>query len=234
MAVMGDFPVHYFPLNDAPGSTAALDAITGQTATTSMAGVTFTGTSASFDGTGSINLGDNFDFLDGTAGMAMGHGPFTVEAWILPSQPASAGDAGHGIVNLFGEGTVDVGYDVTMPPETGTIAMGLNLGGGSSCGTDPAQYPSETGFYFVGEYDDATANLKVYIRDGNQTDAPPQVGCGGKGASAGMPTVSTLYLASDAEGHNNFTGTISHVAIYPVALSEMQITAHFMAGGTGP
>jgi hypothetical protein len=217
----------YFPLTDAPGSTGAKDLKNGGMTSIALKNVSFTGTSAQFDGKGYIELENaaSFDFLLGQSDAAMGLGLFSLEAWILPSAGGAAP------VNVFGQGTVDVGYNVTVDTSMGgEVTMGLSLSGAqNSCGTAPALFTPGQGFYFVGEFDGQQFDVYVDGVDNNYT------GCGnGAAGTAAMPAMPGLYLGSDANGNSNFVGTISHVAIYDGALLPMQIQAHYAAGGNGP
>jgi hypothetical protein len=226
--VLDSNPLAYFPLNDAPGSTGALDLRTNTASPISDAGVTFTGTAASFDGTGYITLETAalYAFITGMPPNGMGLGAFSLEAWVLPGGQGDDAGTTTGMTDIFGEGTVDVGYNVVLQGDS--VTMGVNEGAMNGCGTPMASFNPGQGFYFVGEYDGA--EMAVYINGTNM-----QVGCGmGEANGAGMPTTSSLLLGSDAAGDENFVGTISHVAIYSTGLPQETILAHYMAGGSGP
>jgi len=82
-AVLEDMPIAYYRLDEAPGATTVADS-SGNGHTGAVVGGVVLGapgaisghTAASFDGSSSIDLGDNFDFA--------GTSSFTLEGWIWP------------------------------------------------------------------------------------------------------------------------------------------------------
>jgi hypothetical protein len=227
-------PLAYFPLTDAPGSTGAADLMSPTMYAAPVdGGVTFTGTAASFDGTGFITLetAGTYAFITGMPPTPMGLGAFTLEAWINPAPPGGDGGTSGGGIDVFGEGSADVGYSVLIQGDE--IALGLNESAMNGCGTGGTTFDPGQGFYFVGE-SDGNSTLAVYVNDSMMTE-----GCDMPSlAAASMPTTAALLLGSlegaDAVGQVNFVGTISRVAIYDRTLGTDEISEHYMTGGSGP
>jgi hypothetical protein len=199
--------------------------------------------------------GDSSDFAIGTSITAAGSflavptggaallpaGPFTVEAWVYPTNVSTAstiiaqtGAAGSGGLNGSANSagwSLNVGYVPSLNFATpGTISFHVYNGVGSSGGAE-ATFASSTftpnsWYHIVGVFDGTNAFLEVNkvlssfrsISATNQaldTWDPLTIGCG-RGLN-----------------NNKFGGSIDEVAIYTNALSTNRINAHFDAGSGG-
>jgi hypothetical protein len=216
-AVMANTPYAFFPLHDAPGTTNPVNLGPEGVQGIVMGGVTFNGSSASFDGTGYIDLGADYSF-SGSKGLA----PYTIEAWIAPSD-----DAPLMIQTILSEGTETSGgelngYNLTVGPSEFGRGAGM-----SSCGVN-FMIPSG-GYHFAGVYDGM--NSYVFI---NGVSAGASSCGSGNNPPLAQECGASLLVGADPNMQNFFVGQISELAIYQTTLTPSQILNHYNAGMSGP
>jgi hypothetical protein len=216
-------PIAYFPLHDPPGAQQPLNLGARMQSATVEGGVTFTGGSAQFDGTGTIDLGAGYDFQAMAA--------FMIEAWVQTS-PTSSQTSSQVLLSDATPGLNPLvqGYQVVLLGDgTGQFQRGAGI---ASCGAG-FTYPRGQGFYLVVLYgpEDGPGefNAQVYVDgqvvtpDGNCTTVDPS-----------LSQTSHLVIGADANGANHFSGVLSELAVYDTLLNPNQIAAHQAAGKSGP
>ena len=214
LEVLSDGPSVYFPLTDGPGSLTAANAV-GSGVGTVTGGVTFgqpgvvasdpSQTAALFDGT-TGHVSTTFNPSGLTA--------LTVEAWIncnniTPTSQKRIAANDHTDVS-------HLGFQLTTAP------FNLYVGNGTTYAqAGNGSVPLTGRHHLVGTWDGAT--IRAYL-DGAQLPSTAALtgtlAAGGYGTAIGYdPAYSGDY----------FNGAITHVALYPTALTAARIQAHYQA-----
>lgn len=220
-AVLADGPIHYYPLNETSGTTAADlgsqnfggGIYTGGYALGQVTPSVKMGTCVHFDGQPGtyVNLGAGSSFYPGTANI-------TVEAWAKLDSDART--SYNSICSRY-PGSFELYYSAA---NYGTF---LGINGTPTVGVAVSSSPSLTGgwHHLVGIF---TNGLITTYVDGV---ASPVVNIGGSLQNVG-PALDQALIAANNDGTNgslNFKGYLSQVAIYDHALSPVSIRAHFRA-----
>ena len=202
--------LRYYPLNDAAGSTTAVDQKSSQNGTVSGS-VTFGATSllgqdaetaASFGG-GSINIP--------TTGLPTGSSPWSLEIWFQTSNASSN-------YALLSMGTAANGETAGINQLSG--GFGVFTWGGA--GHDIGPYGSSNTidhFHIVGTFDGTT--LTLYVN--------------GVAVGSGTPTTPNLieaaaYIGAAPNNGSITLGMLQKAAIYNVALTAAQVSNHYNSG----
>jgi len=212
--VLADHPSAYWRLGETSGTVAADE--TGAAPGTLVNGVLLgqTGallgdpdTAASFDGVDDYVTVPDRPALAVTAGV-------TVEAWVKRSRSA----AYQVVVGKPGNGQSKYeSYSLWLDTANDPVAY---FGNGTSYARVASPSPLDTGWHYVAAtYDNATARLYV---DGKLTAS---------GSSSVQLTPNTLPLSIGHAygGAYFFGGRLDEIAVYPQALSQARISAHYGA-----
>lgn len=217
--VRGTTPEDYWPLSDAAGATAAVDAVsTTQTATATN--VTFGAAGLFADGVTAASFNGTSSRLNGSLtryGTVM-----SIEAWISPQSNAqsmtpiakvgsgvwqTAGTYGFGV---SGDGTSLLFYQYPNGGTMGSLtATGLHLTGG---------------WHHVVATDDGSS-LSIYS-DGQKVAG----GAAGSQCTSGCLSDGSLYGGGSSASNMWFQGSMAHLAMYGKALTQTQVSAHAGAG----
>jgi Concanavalin A-like lectin/glucanases superfamily len=214
--VLGDGPAAYWRLGEANGTVAKdeIGAHDGAYEGAVMLGASGAiagdpDTAASFPGSGaaSVQLGDVFDFAGSTG--------FSVEVWMRPEIEDS--DYRRVVVKRVSDANGNQGYSIYIQQDHG-VAFELYRDGtfvGAQASIALHEYS-----HVVGTYDGTAA--RIYV---NGTQAGYLMG-----AVSLVNTDVPLVLGAFPSGGNYYSGVIDEVALYPVALSDGQVKAHYTAG----
>jgi hypothetical protein len=220
--VLGDQPLLYYRFGEKSGSPAR-DEVSGATTPYSLTGMTYgvpgalasdPDTAVTTDGTGILQLTQNADF-EGVL-------PYSVEAWVSPSPTASSGgfivdhefwDADRGGW-LFRATSTDLTFERYTPvPDAGSQPRAVGAGLTTAAGA---------WHHLVGTFDGTT--MRLYV-DAVRVDSG--------GATAGLPKIGVPFAVGKQNckpcSGNGFVGTMDELAIYPKALAEDRILAHYAA-----
>lgn len=212
-----------------------------------------------------INSGDNDPAIECISGLngsflavpltdsrvSLPIGPFSVEAWIYPTNSAEScivaqtgpttGQTGTGGLNGSTNSagwSLNLGYSPALGlslPGTVTFHVfnGVGSQGGAESTATPSSYSLNTWYHVVGVWDGQ--NTYVYVN----AVAGGASGMGGgvlqpmKGSQA-RDTWDPLVIASGRGLNNNrFGGAIDEVAVYTSALTAAQVQNHYNAGTSG-
>ncbi len=249
-AVINLNPVAYWPLQEtAQPSAADVEANLGSLGPAADAYYAGTNVIHSVAGaTGDGNSADDFQNLPGsflavplaTNGIALASGPFTVEAWIYPTNIAAVstilaqtGPAGSGGLN---GGVNSAGWSLNQnyipsvnSPAGGCWSFHVYNGAGFTGGAEAVAYglaPNQW-FHLVGVFDGTNAYL--YVDATNSGLSSPING------SYVQDTWDPLTIGCGRGLNNNlFGGSIDEVAVYTNALTASRILAHYQAAkGSG-
>ena len=211
-AILGDGPIAYWRLGEAPGAATAIDELGGHPGT--YQGAPSLGVSGLLPG--DRDTAAAFDGIDDrlSAEINLPAGSFSLEALIRP---------------------------VALPPaEASLFAMEPAGGSGFRFGVSPAGAlvlrvdPAGSGPVEVATSDGAIAaggaHHVVATRSGTTVTIYVD---GASAAQASAPIVSPLYgfTIGAANGWGYFAGIIDEPAVYPTALAPAQVGAHFAAAG---
>jgi hypothetical protein len=209
--VMADSPSAYWRLGEPAGGTTAYDE-TGQNNGAYVAGVTLGApgalndpdTAASFDGVNDSVTAPDSNSLDGVTGVSL-------EAWVKRAKGSVwqviAGKPANGQSQLEN-------YSIWLNSSNQPVAF---FGNGTSFARVDAPALDTNWHHVVATYDNA--NARIYV-DG----------------ALKATTASTVHLTSNTQplliGRDSgsayfFGGTIDEVAVYPAALSQARIQAHY-------
>jgi hypothetical protein len=212
--VLSDQPIAYWRLDETSGTTLADTSGEGHDASTT-GGLTL-GATGAMPGDPDLAIG-----LDGQSAFARDDTPltvgpdFTIEAWVK----AASNTEDTPIVSVMGDGGSRTLYlhagqfrgmdDVSSNWPTYSVTAGSSV--------DP------TAWHHVAFVTQGGTNLTLYV-DGLVT------------GSATIPSVAgfeghAILGWSDDPGFARFAGSLDEVALYPTALSDERIKAHFAAGG---
>src|ERR1039458_10036079 len=172
--------------------------------------------------------------------VALPAGPFTVEAWVYPTNAtastiiAQTGAAGSGGLN---GGTNSAGWSLNL----GYVpSLGINMGGtvtfhvyngvGSTGGAEatftPSSFALGTWYHVVAVFDGT--NAVIYVNGVAGGSFVPMAG------TQARDTWDPLTIGCGRGLNNNrFGGGLDEVAIYTNALSAARVTAHYNAGTGG-
>ena len=224
-AVMADHPVSYWRLNDAPGSSVAVDQeglnpgqITGATL----------GEPGPFAGSGSMRFEGNGDVNLDTDPSLRPPNNWTVEAWFK----ASASDTANCVNTYHGNGCAlyavhAFGLHLDLDPQ-GHISGAFDSTSTQGYSVEsPGTYGNDTWHHIVLVRE--TAQLRLYI-DGSEV------------AATAVAEPTTYYCCEDIATIANddacrcapFTGWESEVAFYNYPLTAAQVKTHYAAAGVGP
>jgi hypothetical protein len=224
-AVLSDKPLLYYRFGEKSGSPAR-DEVSGATTPYPVTGITYgtaghlagdPDTAVTTDGSGALALTQATDF-DGVK-------PFSVEAWLSPST------MGNGI-GFF------VDHESWTADRAGWLVLATNggyaferytaLDASPSNSTVAASVVAVAGewHHLVGTYDGTTGRLYIdgVRRDTGVTAVPLPAN--------GMPFSVGKQNCTPCSG-TGFVGAMDELAIYPTALAEDRISAHF-AAAAGP
>jgi hypothetical protein len=223
-AVLADNPIHYYPLDETSGTTAA------DLGSLALAGGTYTGGFTLGQAAATTGLGRCVR-LDGAPGTLIDLGLFhagdsiTVEAWANLDPTANNNPSYHAIVARW-----DGSYELDFAP--GDIGNMVVKRDGNGFGLAAASTPSARGqwHHLVGVFSGGTVTIYVDgVKGSEQT-------IGGVLQDAG-PSPDRVMIGATrtgSAGSFNFKGLIDEVAIYDTALTPAQIRAHFRASQPAP
>jgi hypothetical protein len=218
--ILADTPQAYYRLDETSGTSATDSSGNSNTGTYSGAGYTLASPGClQTDGdkgvlftssSGSISLP--------TALNANGWSGVSSECWVIPTTTGPA--AGHFYILFNGPSVGNNGYQWLM---NGSPTLEFFVGNGTTGKTIGVASPFVSGskFHLVGTYDGA--NVKMYV---NGVMVTSTAFAGGNISNSGTPTI-------DAASTSFFPGTIDEVAIYNYALTQTQVTKHYLAGLSG-
>ena len=221
--------VGFWPLTDGSGTTA-VDISSGGNDGTASGGVTWDattiGTAAGFDGVnGYIDLGDNYDFGDGTTDSA-----FSVSGWMyLDALPAAGVSA-----SLFSKTSQNVGdtngsaYNVQVS-SSGVFALRLYDDSGSNqinAVSAASAISTGTWYHLAVTYDSSGSNtgIEVYVDGVNAVDSRG-TGSGTYVAMEDETTTAKIGCAflNNATYEGFVDGNIQNVRVYNRALSSTEV-----------
>ena len=220
-AVLGDNPLLYYRFGE-PAGIPAKDEVTGTSIPYPVQGITQgaaggllgdTNTAIALDGSGKLALTQSADF----AGIV----PFSVEAWISRSPTTSAISF---VVDHESWSAGRIGWLFSAPPSGFGFERWGVVGGGAVNNSAGAAEPTVAGewHHVVGTFDGSASRVYVDgVRRGVYNAALPLESIGGSFA-VGAQNCN----CSDT----GFAGILDELAIYPHALTEARILAHFNAG----
>ena len=221
-AVLADNPLLYYRFGEQSGAPAR-DEITGaaqaypvQGATLGAAGALAgdTNTAITVDGTGKIDLVQDADFE--------GRQPYSVEVWV---SRATSGGSGLGfLVDHQAWSGGRRGWALRANPAGFAFERAITVDGGTSYNSTGTDEPAVAGewHHVVGTFDGTT--LRLYV-DSVRRDTfgggimLSKVGSTAVGKQNCTPCSNTGYY-----------GTLDELAIYPQALNEARVAAHYKAG----
>ncbi len=247
-AVIGDGPVAYWRLGETSGSTT-LDKYGGHDGTYFAASLGQPGFSAldpdtavAYNGTNSYSGNISGDPAAGGINFS-GHTNFSVEAWV--NVPAGVVDESTIIAKGNGQsGTTaseQFALDVFPNPANGNQAFHFFTRAGSNIRYEAFADigPDGNWHHIVGVYDDLNvlgggANLYIYV-DGDLRGSGP-VRPSGLRASSVNVTIGSKHLGNQPAYEGTINGTVDEVAVYPYALTSLQISNHYALAypGTKP
>ncbi len=218
-AVLNDNPIHYYPLDETSGTTAA---DLGSLATS---GGTYTGGLTLGQASAATRLGTCVRF-DGAEGSFVDLGLFhpgnsvTLEAWVNADLTASS--TFKAIIARW-DGSYEMDWN---PTDVGNLVIRNDA---NAFGIVATAAPISRGqwHHMVSVFDAGT--LTIYV-DGVQGSSQT---IGGVLQNAG-PTPDRVLVGATRSGNFNWKGLIDEVAIYDSALTPAQIRAHFRASQPGP
>lgn len=218
-AILGDQPTGFWRLNDAAGSTSASNEISGGSAG-SNSGATFgasgpgavdTSSSAAFNGSSSEVSLPNSSVPDGS-------GAFTIESWVKLA--STVGNSTNMIVTKdTANGPTNNPYELRY--QNGHFQF-LEADGTNFYTATSTISPSLGAWHQVVATKTATGIVTLYV-DGHLDST-----------NGTFPTsVPTNSLSALIGGRNDgtgfFNGSIANVALYPYALSDLQVGNHYTA-----
>ena len=222
-AVLADNPLLYYRFGEAPGAPAR-DEVTGAAQAYPVQGVTLgaagalagdTNTAIALDGTGKIDLAQDADFE--------GKQPYSVEVWV--SRATSGGNGIGFLVDHQAWSGGRRGWALRANRDDFAFERAITVDASTSYNTAGTNEPAVAGewHHVVGTYDGTT--LRLYV-DSVRRDT----------FTGGGITLSKI--GSTAVGKQNcspcsgtgYYGTLDELAIYPQALNEARIVAHYKAG----
>ena len=244
-AVIADGPAAYWRLGEASGSTT-YDYYGGHNGTYFAAGLGQAGYSALDPDTAVAFMGDdsyagNIDGDPATGGINFqGHVNFSLEAWV--NAPAGAAEES----TIIAKGTGSIGttaseqfaLDVANNTGTGLLAFRFFTRGGNNAFFQAFADigPDGNWHHVVGVYDDLNvlgqgSKLLIFV-DGELR------GSGGTRPSGVRASTAPVSIGSKRKGNDptydgTINGTVDEVAVYPYALSLLQISNHY-ASAYGP
>ena len=214
--VLGDGPGTYLRLDDSGPVAAA----TVGSAGTYVGGVTHGQSGAlANDGDQSVQLDGSTGYVD--AGLAnQSWSALTVEVWFLASASGQNGNPrlvanshtdidGNGFQLMYNNGGGNGFFDVGTVNGVGSASWNVGL--------SPGQW-----YHYVGTYDGST--VKAYLNG-------VLVGSASATGNVRPSGLDVNIGRNPAYNGDYFNGTIDEVAIYPVALSAAQVSAHYNASG---
>jgi hypothetical protein len=219
--VLADSPSGYWRLGELSGTSAA--AASGSPTGTYTngpilgvaGGVSDTDTSVRFDGSNDyMTLGDAFDLINNSN--------FTIECWI---NPAAAATATYPLI--FGKYTGSGGWWLYLESSAQATPNAVTFERLGSAGSDAAStdavgvaLPVGTWSHVAVTYDGS--DIRVYL-NGVLRDTTT--------ASRTVPnTAVATTIGGDTGASAAFNGRIDEAAIYPTALSQPRVQAHYDAG----
>jgi beta-lactam-binding protein with PASTA domain len=213
--ILGDNPAGYWPLSETSG-TVADDLSTGANNGAYVGGPTLGQTPIAME------LGDSVIF-SGTSSMqtpssaAYGFttGSYSVEAWIYPTA-----------LSGFQEFISTQGYVRFLLSNTNL----QSYIGGTLAVSSPTNLSTDTPYYVVLTVDNVALTTNVYINgalDTSRNNSPNII-------NPDQTPVGLIVGSLDGSGTHQYSGNISNVALYPVALTPTQVLAHYTAGTTPP
>ena len=216
-AVYNDSPSFYWRLDDAAGSTTAADASASKTSGVAAGGVTFgdssnaigSGTSAVFNGSDGT-IASNKSFTNPRT--------YSEEVWFKTSTTNGG--------KLIGFGDQQSGlssnYDRHVYMEnSGQLTFGVWTGQANTI-TSPNSYDDGSWHQMVATQD-TTSGMKLYV-DGQLV--------GTNGQTDAQSYTGYFRIGGDTSwgGNSSFlAGSIDEAAVYPTALTQAQVTAHYQA-----
>lgn len=219
-AVLADSPIHYYPLDETEGTTAA---DLGSMATT---GGTYAGGITLGQATATERLGTAVRF-DGAPGTLVDLGLFhpgdniTVEAWVN-LDPSARTDYSAVVARWDGS------YELDFANSTANLVVRNN---GNTFGLVAGASASTRGqwHHMIGIFSDGV--LSIYIDGIKGSEA--NIGGGLQNAGPAPDRIMIGATRTGTEGSFNFKGLIDEVAIYDYALTVAQIRSHFRAVQAG-
>ncbi len=205
-AVMGDSPKGYWRLGETSGNF--VDSSGRNHTGTAVGGITYSQTGKIGNGitlngtTGYFTVADDSDFDTGDV--------FTLEAWVK-----FAGTPGATMV-LFEKGTGSYRFEIDTDRKPSLWALGVG-----NITKSTTAVPDDGGFHHVVAVKNGSSSAKIYLDSvdvsgtvTNQTITNTATAIGiGAGSAGGLP----------------FGGSLDEVAIYPTALTSVQVANHYSA-----
>lgn len=216
--VLADSPTFLWLLNETTGSAAA-DATGnghggnyGGTYTQGAPGPLFQALAVTLDGSsGAVS-----------SGSIANSGTFSAECWFKTSTAA-----GGGIVQ-YGRAPA-----VAWMLNNGTVSAGIYDGSSIHAADSSAAFNGGAWHYLVFTY--AGTTFKLYL-DGilAASGTSPSLGGGASTAWYAGDGDNTASVWPGISSSNFLAGTLAAMAVYPVALTQAQVTAHYAASGYAP
>jgi hypothetical protein len=252
-AVVADGPIAYWPLDDPPGSTNALDIVGSYDG--AYSGLEVLGQPGPFPG----DTNESAVYFPGAGGIQIPYAAalnppetFSVECW------AEAATNGSGTARVLfssrtynpngsGEGPWFAGYQLLAETNNAwefTIGQ-QQLQPVSTLSVDSVVTNAADGawHYIVGTYDNVTLNLNLYV-DGQLVATvaatsdlnwwPNAVDGNFNQTAADEAIGSTSDDDPELAEGNQFYGKVDEMAVYGYALSPTQVASHFARSGNGP
>lgn len=230
--VLADSPVVYFRMNESSGTTMVDSRGSGRDGTyvgSPTLGVT--GATNATDGDDAVTLNGSTQYASiasltaGDDALKAMTGSFTVECWINYSSTSGT----RGLLDRYGSGgsTVSVWLLYSLGGKPRFLVRNASTSG--DVYVDAATTLTTGGWHHVvGVFDDAADEIRIYI-DGAE-DATPVAMTGTVGHNRSpILTIGALVFTS-----GYFPGSMDEVAVYPSALSDARIAAHYEAATTIP
>ena len=173
-----------------------------------------TNPSMSFDGVDDhVDLGDRFDFTGTQA--------FTAEAWINRGTGNEATGLRRILDKLRSSAPSD-GWSLSIVPSTQRIRFQRHANATQNSIDSATAVNPDRWHHIVASYDGAT--MRLYINGLSQASAAATA------SSVGNPLAFRVGWGPDAASADHFHGRIDDAAVYPTALSQARIQAHYIAG----
>ncbi len=245
--IAADDPVAYYRLDEASGSTTAVDAVGSFDAAydNSLGAITFgVPTGIPHETDPAVDLSDTNIATAGRGGVVRipyalelsPYGPWSVEAWVRPDSNDTHSNFRTVMSSLynFGFSTAVYGWAVYQHPNGGngawTLVVFNGTGGPSFFGSDFGHIPLIPGSWYHLVLTDDGTTIQLYV---NGVAGSANTSVAGSGfipnGVNGDPTVaaSPIVLGQRSDGaYNGFSGAVDEVAFYNHALTPQQVAAH--------
>ncbi len=228
--VMSDGASHYWRLDDAPGSGAALDTAAVNNATTGSALTKGEPGAIAGDPNTAYRSTNNLQSRTVAATRQQAVYDYTIETWFkAPANSAGGHLVGFGTAAAVGSNSSSNNRDRAIYMDnTGRLQFVLNVGQIRAV-RSPDAYRDDQWHHAAATV--STEGMKLYVDGvlvGSRTDTTT-----GRNLSGFWRIGDAISGWPNAANVSAFTGSIDEVAIYPTPLTAEQIAAHHLLGTTG-